>query len=166
MLEVYVFEEMKVLFASEDYQAPWDCQISAVHLTNASQLQCYDPQEHSKLLADINVQWKKKVTDQICRITGEVFEAASAALALGPRSNSFQIFGLDFIVDENEKVWLLEVNEGPDLGRNENLVLDLIGEAFQVAVRPFFDTKFQRDIKSSVRSRKVFSKRLWSHSSI
>jgi tubulin--tyrosine ligase len=163
MLEVYVFEEMKILFAFKDYQAPWDCQMSAAHLTNSSQLQCHDPQEHCKLLTEINVQWKEKVVDQICRITGEVFEAASAALALGSRSNSFQVFGLDFIVDEDQKAWLLEVNEGPDMGRNENIVTDLVGEAIQVAVRPFFDTKFQRDEKSLVRSRKVFSKRLWSH---
>ena len=29
--------------------------------------------------------------------------------------NCYELFGLDFIIDENYKVWLLEVNTNPSL---------------------------------------------------
>lgn len=29
------------------------------------------------------------------------------------KKNAFEIFGLDFIIDENLKVWLIEVNSSP-----------------------------------------------------
>lgn len=31
------------------------------------------------------------------------------------RVNNFEIFGMDFMIDENFKVWLLEVNTNPCL---------------------------------------------------
>jgi hypothetical protein len=124
MLKVHVFEEMLVLLASAEYQTPWDSSCSAVHLTNTSLPSSNDPQEHTVLLSSLDVRWKQAVVDQICGITGDVFEAAGAALALSQRSNCFQIFGLDFIVDEDQKVWLLEVNEAPDLSYNEGLALN------------------------------------------
>jgi tubulin monoglycylase TTLL3/8 len=31
------------------------------------------------------------------------------------RSNSFELFGLDFMIDDNFKLWLIEVNTNPCL---------------------------------------------------
>jgi tubulin monoglycylase TTLL3/8 len=37
----------------------------------------------------------------------------SSFRAMEGKKNAFEIFGLDFIVDENLKVWLIEVNSSP-----------------------------------------------------
>jgi tubulin monoglycylase TTLL3/8 len=42
---------------------------------------------------------------------------SAAALSIDPqrRVNNFEIFGLDFMIDENYNVWLIEINTNPCL---------------------------------------------------
>ena len=42
----------------------------------------------------------------------------SAKQALNPnkRRNGFEFFGFDFMIDEDYRVWLIEVNTNPSLG--------------------------------------------------
>ena len=42
---------------------------------------------------------------------------------LDNRKNSFEFFGYDFMVDENLKVWLLEVNSSPSMETKNQPVL-------------------------------------------
>ena len=99
--------------------------------------------------------------DQICSITADVFAAAGTSLALGPRPNYFEIFGLDFIVDASTKTWLLEINEGPDLSYNDDLATELVAEAIRVAVQPYFDPEPRKSEKGLMRCRLVFDMRRW-----
>ena len=39
------------------------------------------------------------------------------------RKNSFEFFGYDFMVDEDLRVWLIEVNSSPSMDTNSNPVL-------------------------------------------
>jgi len=48
----------------------------------------------------------------LTRATGEVLMAAARELIV-QRKRAFELFGLDFIIDENQRPWLLEVNSGP-----------------------------------------------------
>ena len=48
----------------------------------------------------------------LTRATGEVLKAATRELIV-QRKRAFELFGLDFIIDESQQPWLLEVNSGP-----------------------------------------------------
>lgn len=60
------------------------------------------------------------------------------------RPNAFEIFGLDFLVDGDGKVWLLEVNAFPDFGQSggeaegRGVVRGLMESVVRVAVGGFF----------------------------
>ncbi|KAL2164873.1 hypothetical protein VTH06DRAFT_169 [Thermothelomyces fergusii] len=59
--------------------------------------------------------WKEDVFGQICAVTGELFRAAAHATPdkFVAVDSSFEVFGLDFLLDTAGNAWLLEVNETP-----------------------------------------------------
>ncbi|EXL64452.1 hypothetical protein FOPG_19284 [Fusarium oxysporum f. sp. conglutinans race 2 54008] len=60
--------------------------------------------------------WKDRAYFRIQQIAGECFLAAATMntnIALHP--DCFEIFALDFLIDQDEHVWLMEVNSGPGL---------------------------------------------------
>jgi tubulin monoglycylase TTLL3/8 len=42
------------------------------------------------------------------------------------RKNTFEIFGFDFMVDENYRVWLIEVNSSPTMEYSTALTTQLV----------------------------------------
>lgn len=89
--------------------------------------------------------WKTQVFQQICQITGDLFEAAAREqpIHFQPLPNAFEIFGVDFLVDAACHVWLLEVNAFPDFRQTgaqlrEEVIGELFKEVVRKAVRPFF----------------------------
>ena len=48
-----------------------------------------------------------------------------------PMSNCFELFGLDFLVDEDFRVYLLEVNPGPDFKQTGARLKHVIGRLFE-----------------------------------
>lgn len=52
----------------------------------------------------------------------------------------FQIFGLDYMLDEDMKIWLLEVNDNPSLDINclllDHVIRIVIEQAIRIAVDP------------------------------
>ncbi|KAI1354650.1 survival protein sure-like phosphatase/nucleotidase [Xylaria sp. FL0043] len=94
---------------------------------------------------------KTHIFDQICAITGEVFEAAARSMQMHfrPLENAFEIFGLDFLVDAKGCVYLLEVNAFPDFRQTgdelRGIVAGLWREVLGRAVGGFFGGGFGRD---------------------
>lgn len=58
------------------------------------------------------------------------------------RSHCFEIFGLDFMIDEEMKPWLIEINTNPCLELSSPLLSKIIPEmldnAFKLAIDPLF----------------------------
>lgn len=68
--------------------------------------------------------------------------AAKPQMNPNHRKNHFELFGYDFLVDEDFRVWLIEVNTNPYLGTpNEYmryLVPAMIDEMFRIVLDPIY----------------------------
>lgn len=151
-LKVYVYKPMLALFAEESYAPPWEQNNLRAHLTNTCIQEVRDREGTVREFWDLDetvpslpaTSWKEDVFSQICAVTGEVFQAAarnnSVHFQLLP--NAFELFGLDYLVDEQGKAYLLEVNAFPDFRQTgkdlKGLVGGLFEEVVEVAIMPFF----------------------------
>lgn len=152
-LKVYVYREMLALFSAQAYRTPdedGDRLDLARHLTNT----CL--QDETSKATSVHrywalesplgqAGWQEDVFRQICDITGQVFEAAAREQMIHFQTmpNAFEVFGLDFLVDETYTSWLLEVNAYPDfkqtgLELQELVVGGLWEEIIRIAIVPFF----------------------------
>jgi hypothetical protein len=92
-----------------------------------------------------NSDWKIRCFEQICTIVAALFEAAArtqpAHFQMLP--NTFEIFGLDFLIDGDGAAWLLEVNSGPSFDKQgcslDKMTEDLFANVVEIAVGGFFD---------------------------
>ncbi|KAK5287120.1 putative tubulin--tyrosine ligase pby1 [Exophiala xenobiotica] len=154
-LKVYVYREMLALFAAKAYQSPRHSESSEIldlaqHLTNT----CFQDEASksssvhqfwSLASPGMPADWKERIFQQICDVTGEVFEAAAREQMVHFQAlpNAFEVFGVDFLVDKDANVWLLELNAYPDfkqtgLDLQDAIVGGLFAEVAHAAVTPFF----------------------------
>ena len=152
-LKVYVYRDMLALFAARPYQHPSGNEETmdlAGHLTNT----CF--QDDSTKANSVHQFWKledpefpsgckDQVFEQICQVTGEVFEAAAREHMVHFQTipNAFELFGIDFLLDADFNVWLLELNAYPDFRQTGQELQDavvggLFEEVVDVAIAPFF----------------------------
>ena len=70
------------------------------------------------------------------------FRAVYTKLDANKREHTFEIFGYDFMIDEDFKVYLIEVNTNPCLALSCPLLARIISEmldnSFRIAVDPLF----------------------------
>ncbi|GAA5922596.1 uncharacterized protein JCM15063_003357 [Sporobolomyces koalae] len=166
-LRVYVHHPYLALFAPVPYAAPepaaatGDFDLSS-HLTNtclqtsvlgedtpqvsvgclqemADKVILSGPSKGQKLSQDRIRDIERGVRETV----SELFKAAiGAGSSFQVLPNAFEIFGVDFLVDSNSQVSLLEVNACPDFGQTGESLQSIISNLFQatikVAVIPFF----------------------------
>ena len=119
-LQVYVYRPMLMLFSAQAYLPPWECTRNVENFLTNTCVQHSDADKSAlvKLFWDSGLSQNQKdgTFRQICHVTGELFEAAALGMMMHfrPMVNAFEVFGIDFLVDEQENVWLLEVNSFPD----------------------------------------------------
>lgn len=74
-----------------------------------------------------------------------MFKAASPLIATEDDALSFELVGLDFMVDEDLQVYLIEVNKNPCLSTlsapQHGLISQLLRDTLGVAVDPLFKLK-------------------------
>ncbi len=72
----------------------------------------------------------------------DTFLAVKNQLNPNYRKNCFELFGYDFLIDEDFRVWLIEVNTNPYLGiANEyiaNLLPKMLDDIMRITVDPLF----------------------------
>lgn len=162
-LDVYVYREMLALFAGKPYAAPWETPNGGsegrdvvvdleAHLTNTCLQRSVQDGSVRRFwdidLADKDADAaaagsssssaaKEAIFDQICAVTGEVFEAAARGMLMHfqPLPNAFEVFGLDFLVDAAGRAWLLEVNAFPDFKQTGDDLQGLVAELWEGVLR-------------------------------
>ena len=180
-LKVYVYREMLALFAPEPYRSlgPEDDATgldARVHLTNTclhvdgtlnSEANVCKFWDLPSTLPTSNVpsspitSWKKAAFKQICAATATLFEAAAREQMVHFQClpNSFEVFGVDWMVDNSGEVWLLEVNAFPDFKQTgeglTEVVQGLWNGAVRKAVVPFFTGEDSEEEQSTVAQHEV-----------
>lgn len=150
-LQVWVYDRMLMLFSHESYKIPsaeeeevhdvdGEPIVMSGHLTNT----CL--QTASGIVNPLVVEFgdsalteiqRKTILNQIHDVTGEVFKAAVSVdrINFQPLPNAFEVFGLDFLVDEDLRVNLLEVNAFPDFKQTGDELKGLIDELFDDVIQ-------------------------------
>lgn len=159
-LKVYLSQHMLALFAPDSYSSPESNLESdsarRTHLTNTC-LQSGRPMEGSVesfwrlplCNHDVNGDWKDSTFLQIRKATATLFEAAAREQMIHFQTlpNAFEVFGLDWIVDDLGNASLLEVNAFPDFKQSGTesmwIVEDLWTDIVKVVIHEFFGDKSQ-----------------------
>ncbi|GAO16310.1 hypothetical protein UVI_02016970 [Ustilaginoidea virens] len=152
-LDVYVYRHMLALFAAKPYRAPWESPDDIECFLTNTCLQDSPNENSVRRFWDLALPpgQADTVFEQICNVTGEVFEAAARAMPVHFQTlpNAFEVFGLDFMVDGNGKAWLLEVNAFPDFkqtGRDlEGIVEGFWRGVMRKGVAKFFGVDVARE---------------------
>lgn len=146
-LKIHVYKHMLALFAAKPYAAPWESPDDIETFLTNTCLQSSPNENTVRRFWDLPLgeQVLKRIFEQICGVTGEVFEAAVRAMPIHFQTlpNAFEVFGLDFLVDASGDAWLLEVNAFPDFkqtgGDLQEIVAGFWEGVLRSAVAPFFD---------------------------
>lgn len=157
-LRVFVFEKMLILIAAHEYDLS-DTDNIYGHLTNtarAAESEHFDERKFVKVLEDLPQYLCSerpdlapdtdaanaiivKMKQDIFSITHELFKAfENEYTVFAPMTNCFEIFGLDFMVDGELNMSLLEVNPGPDFkqtgGKLKNVISELWEQTLQLVL--------------------------------
>ena len=73
------------------------------------------------------------------------FSSIKKKVNANQRKHCFEVFGLDFILSEDGKVWLIEVNENPCLELSSALLAQMVprmmNDAFKLTIDPIFERR-------------------------
>ena len=153
-LRVHVYRDMLALFAAKPYVSPSSNSPHDIEsfLTNTC-LQDSPSQNSVQNFWSLALppSQLESIFKQICEITGEVFEGAARAMPIHFQTlpNAFEVFGLDFMVDEKGETWLLEANAFPDFKQTGEELNGIVGGFWEgvmrEAVGSFFGVAAQGD---------------------
>lgn len=141
-LKVFVYRNILTLFADTPFKLPADDEEDLSmegHLTNT----CL--QESDALVVPFwdlkGLEDKSAVYDQIKEITHDLFTAATSVdkINFQPLDNAIEFYGVDFLVNDDFKVSLLEVNAYPDFKQTGDDLKPLIYELFTSTVSTIID---------------------------
>lgn len=137
-MKSFVYRDMLALFALSKYVAPVSGDDDIIelqgHLTNT----CLQGESQDDLSVrrfwdlEVGQNAKEEIFNQICKITGDLFDAASSVdrINFQPLPNAFEMYGLDFIVTADLQVHLLEVNAYPDFKQTGDKLNNIVSGFF------------------------------------
>lgn len=86
------------------------------------EFQKYIDKEYTKK----HVNFERDIAPQIKKLTTDAFRAVWSKIDPHRRVNSFECYGFDFMLDEDFKVFLIEVNNNPSLSTQSSSHLSML----------------------------------------
>ena len=81
----------------------------------------------------------------------DCFLSAKSSMNPSKRRNSFEFFGFDFMIDEDFRVWLIEVNTNPYVGIHNDSMSDVLPRMlhglYKIVLDPVFEHLSQEEIE-------------------
>ncbi|KAH8553942.1 tubulin-tyrosine ligase family-domain-containing protein [Umbelopsis sp. PMI_123] len=151
-IQVYLYSDMLALFALKPFDE-YDLSDQLAHITNT----CVQTDQDTFVESDsVKLFWDLKnqegVTEdnlnsifkQMQETLRDIFDACTSEMTTFQAiPNAFELYGIDFLIDKDMKVYFLEANAFPDFkqtGNNlQHIIGDLFAETIQLAVDPFFE---------------------------
>jgi len=110
---------------------------------NANKLSYKDFQKYIDThMAEQKVNIYRDILPQIKKLITDTMRAVYGKIDPHKRLNTFEIYGYDFMLDEDFKVYLIEVNTNPCLELAgpilSNIIPAMVDNAFRIAIDPIF----------------------------
>lgn len=136
--QVFVYRQILTLFAEAPFQVPPYSNASILpmtgHLTNSC-LQQEPLVEKFWDLEELTLFQKNIIYNKICQITRDTFKAAQAdKINYQIIDNATEIYGVDFIINDNLDLQLLEVNAYPDFKQTGDDLKPVIDDLFDSVI--------------------------------
>ncbi|CAM9655530.1 unnamed protein product, partial [Ectocarpus fasciculatus] len=110
-LTALVYEKCYILTAGKDYQT--DTADISSHITNLS-VNKHIPGYPGQVPCDLPTEFPEAF-ENVCKLWESVVSAASDFMKEQQNENNFEFYGIDVIVDVDQKCWLIEINRLPGL---------------------------------------------------
>lgn len=98
---------------------------------------------------ELNIDFNRDIQSQIKKLIADSFRAVYTKIDMKKRQQQFEIFGFDFMLDENFQLSLIEVNTNPCLETScpllARIMTELIDNSLRIAADPLFVEYFSRD---------------------
>lgn len=114
-IQVYLYRDMLALFAMKEYDTN-NLDDNLIHLTNTciqTDEEEYNEEASVKLFWELPLEEKElnHIFDQMKKILADVYDAcASEMTTFQAIPNVFELFGIDFMIDDDLNVYFLEAN--------------------------------------------------------
>ena len=93
-------------------------------------------------MPSLSVNFERDIVPQMNKMTTDIFRSCYSKLDPKRRINTFEVFGLDFMLDDEFKVYLIEVNTNPCLELSSPLLARLIPNMLENAFKLVLDPQF------------------------
>jgi tubulin--tyrosine ligase len=103
---------------------------------------------------DKNVSFMRDLFPRMERLVTDTFRAVFNVIDPKRNQNGFEIFGYDFMIDENFKVYLIECNTNPSLEvccpLLARIIPELLDNSFRIALDPIYQPSFLLEEKDKI----------------
>lgn len=162
--EVYVYKKSYIRTSSDEFDLKNS--NNYVHLTNhCLQIHGENYSKHEdgntlpleslneyfkQIFPDKDITVEKHVLPRIRDLIIDTFQCCKKQLNPGKRKHVFELFGYDFLIDEDLRTWLIEVNTNPYLGTPNEYISKLVPQMLDDMLEIVVDSVIppQRESKS------------------